>query len=185
MKIYLLKLALIGILIDFIDHISTWYMVNYLDIGIYEGNPHFRDEFGRLDMETSNVALLIVVSIYIVFAILLLKRGTFPSRRAYKTLGEVEKDHRRFTLILFILMALILNQGSVVFIWNPLADLGLISSAYFPLYKSASLVICSLATIFWALAVLWRYLTPEAQESHRYKKYLQWPYKAGLLRDII
>lgn len=182
MKILILKLALLGIFLVFFDHISTWYMVNHLDIGIFEGNPNFRTEQGKLDMDASTISLWVVLSIYILMALLLLKDGVFPTHRNYASFQEFEKKHRRLAFALFPFIMVVINQGVIVFLWNPMSDLGLTKPFYFDHFKYTFLFLSAIFSAYWGTAIFWRYLNPDARAKY---PYLAWPYEKGLMRDVI
>ena len=189
-----------SIFVNAFDLYFSWYMINYLDIGISEGNPLVATSEGKVDMAQAHIvklATILILSLFIYMAWITRKTG-FEKFEKFDLVLKTNYLHQ-----CFFVFALACNSVVffIAFIWNPLVffsailDLQLahldrlvpwISSilglSQFESQLILFLVPGILIATYWQRSFLWRYLTDEAKKKHRW---LQWPYRIGFMKDEI
>ena len=186
-----------SIFVNAFDLYFSWYMINYLNIGIFEANFLVATSEGKVDMAQAHIAklgIILILSLFIYMAWITRKVG-FEKFERIDLVFKKNYLHQYFFMF-------VLGCNSVVFfiafIWNPLvffgamldlqlAHLGRLVPSTFGLSSSESIFVLSFVSgifisTYWERSFLWRYLTDEAKKKHRW---LQWPYRIGFMKDEI
>ena len=186
-----------SIFVNAFDLYFSWYMINYLNIGICEANFLVATSEGKVDMAQAHIAklgIILILSLFICMVWITRKAG-FEKFERIDLVFKTNYLHQCFFVF-------VLGCNSVVFfiafIWNPLvffsaildlqlAHLGRLVPSTFGLSSSESIFVLSFVSgifisTYWERSFLWRYLTDEAKKKHRW---LQWPYRIGFMKDEI
>ena len=186
-----------SIFVNAFDLYFSWYIINYLDIGISEGNPLVATSEGKVDMAQAHIAklaIILILSLFIYMAWRTRKTGFEKLERIGLAFRKNNLHHSFFGFALACNSVVFF----VAFIWNPLvfgsaildlqmAHFDRLVPSIFDLSPSESLFVLSFVpaifiATYWQRSFLWRYLTDEAKKKHRW---LQWPYRIGFMKDEI
>ena len=186
-----------GIFVNAFDLYFSWYIINYLNIGISEANPLVTTSEGKVDMVQAHIAKLVIILILFLFVYMAWRTRKAGSEKFERIDLVFRKNYLHHCFFVFAL-----GCNSVVFfvafIWNPLvfasaildvqiAHLDRLVPSIFGLSPSESQFILFFVpgmfiATYWQRSFLWRYLTDEAKKRHRW---LQWPYRIGFMKDEI
>ena len=186
-----------GILVNAFDLYFGWYIINYLNIEICEADFLIATSEGKVDMAQAHIAKLGIILILSLF-IYMAWRTRIAGSEKFEKIDLVSRTN--YLHHCFFVFALACNSVVffVAFIWNPLAFVSAILDlqmahldrlvpsilglsqfeSQFILFFVPGMFIAT----YWQRSFLWRYLTDEAKKEHRW---LQWPYRIGLMKDEI
>ena len=178
-----------GVVVNSFDLYFSWYIINYLDVGIMESNPLVATSEDKVDMAKSHIVKLASVAIQALFIYVTWKTRRIGCAR-FEKIGLVSETNKLHQAC----FSFVLAANSVVFlfafVWNPLVFVSAMLDFHMlyvhSLISWLFVFIAILSTIlmvnYWHYSFLWRYLTDEAKKKH---PYLQWPYRTGFMKDEI
>ena len=183
-----------SVVVNTIDIYSSWFFINYLNLGLAEGNLLMATGGGALDITKAHLGGVILILIQALFLYIawITRRTEYAKFDKIKQIGNTVKLELHACCFLFVAAS-----SSVIFfgafIWNPLVVVNAIMDfnwsfpAMLGMYQndhpfSICWLLGIITAIYWWHSFQWRYLTDEAKKEHRW---LQWPYRIGFMKDEI
>lgn len=185
----------IYLILNLIDYGLSSYVVNVLDIGMYEMSVVNSDEFGDVAVKRGAVVLFLKICgvAFLLRLVLMHYHELALTPRAIDP-KILQKQNPKFTYFFIPAWTLIFTQYYVTLIWNPyillvvyLENHSIIVtpsswvSGPIAFYLSAMVVGATLG-LYWFYSFLWRFLTSDAQKQYGF---LQWPYRLKLMSACI
>ncbi len=178
-KLYLTP-VFIGIILNIIDFFSSWYVINYLDLGIGEANPLSQNSDKTFNYQKA--LFLDLIEIVIVNATyILMYMNTAKALSVEKKLADIIIKYNNWGVPLAFIFGYIWTYIFLVFGWNFLITLVFQISLDIGYYELIFVAAClgSIMGIFWTLSYFLRYIESDMQKKHRL---LLLPYKMGFMK---